>query len=761
MSEETNNIPKIGKKSHSPSKTISNEDKNKVITKNLTEQKTDKSKTFLLSSVLTKEYTDEEEVEGITITYRDPERKIKSITLDLLLKKIVTENFIEKNPIQIFSFCQQCYCFMDKDIMFNKIINCYNYYKEKKIPITQIGNLIKFLNILVIEMYEYYTKVNLDDPIIILLKNYYNSIIIEISNLISKNEEMKKNKEENEEEVNIEDEENFNINDYQNKLEEYNEEEQENDDNIDVFKDRNSELIVDNKDLNRERYGTITGRKEEGRFSSYREIEEKKEKEGLSRNTINMSYKTFEKDEEKSKKDKKKEEKERKKLEKEKKKEEKQKKKEEKQKKKEEEKQRKKEEKGDKKGFGFHFFHVKKDKPVKIQNKNSNEEDDKIDEIQEKMKLVQALKKASYTPEEEIFNSLGNIILLFSLETPNKRDIKQAKSNIDFYKDINKKIAQMIGKPLPEGNNRHLFSKSVTVNNVSKKPKLKLHENEGFFNVLDWDQVDIGEKLIQISKQNINKVHRRELYKAIFLKKDKQKMCPNVMDNIDKFNRLTFFIIENILSYDFAKDRGKIMEKWIVIADYCKSRKDYNDCIAINSALNNYIITGLKKTIKDIGKDKEELLKQIKRFCKYQGNYKKMREDMKSLNSTDFYIPYLGMILKDLAFYEENSKYITDGIFINFEKLEKVQYAVSEFFNFKNTIDKENPTIPEELNFFEKLEDIKEADMEELANNLEPEFKLYTNKKREKRQTNIDKKYFGDNTVTRPNMRDSKKLSHK
>ena len=30
-----------------------------------------------------------------------------------------------------------------------------------------------------------------------------------------------------------------------------------------------------------------------------------------------------------------------------------------------------------------------------------------------------------------------------------------------------------------------------------------------------------------------------------------------------------------------------------------------------------------------------------------------MREDMKSLNSTDFYIPYLGMILKDLAFYEK------------------------------------------------------------------------------------------------------------
>jgi len=166
-----------------------------------------------------------------------------------------------------------------------------------------------------------------------------------------------------------------------------------------------------------------------------------------------MTYETFEKDEEKSQKDKKKEEKERKKLEKEKKKEEKEKKKEEKKKKKEEEKKRKKEEKGEKKGFGFHFFHVKKEKPIKIQNKNSKEQDVKMDEIQEKLKLVQSLKKASYTPEEEIFNSLGNIILLFSLETPNKRDLKQAKNNIDFYKDINKKIAQMIGKPLPDSNN--------------------------------------------------------------------------------------------------------------------------------------------------------------------------------------------------------------------------------------------------------------------------------------------------------------------
>ena len=722
MEEEPKKNPILGKKTLSPKKLTTKEEEN-LMQKNMTEQVTNKSKAFLLSSKMTQEFTEEDELEGISIAYKEQDKKIKLISLDLLLKKIIFENFIEKNPIQIFSFCQQCYCFMDKEIMFNKIFNCYNFYKEKKLPIKQIGNLIKFLCILVIELYEYYTKMKLDDPTIVLLKTIYNSLFFEICETINKEEEKK-----------AEEEENFNINDFQNKLEEYNDEELDNnnnDKNDDVFKDRCCEnLQEDTKEVSRERFGTIAARKEDGRFSSYLDDNnEKNDKELISRNTINIGFKKEDKKSKKNEKEKKKEEK---------------------------------EEKKKKKGLGLHFFHMKKEKPVKVEDKNAKEDQEREDEMQEKFRQIQALKKTTFsTPEEEMLNCIRSIIMLFSLEEPNKRDLSQAKRNLDFYKDIYKKIAEAIGKPLPEVKNRHAMVKSVTVGNVSKKHKLKLHENDGFFNVLDWEKKDIGEKLISISKQLINKVHRREIYKAVFLKKNKDKTSPNVMENIDKFNRLTFFIIQDILSYDFAKDRGKIMEKWIKIADYCRGRKDYNDCVAINSALNNYIITGLKKTNNELNKEKKDLLKQINRFCRYQGNYKKLREDMKNLGPTDFYVPYLGMILKDIAFYEENSKYLVNDVLINFEKLENVQMAVSEFFNFKNTIDKENPSIPEELNFFEKLEDLKESDMEQLANNLEPEFKLYSNKKREKRQTNIDKKYFADTTIKRPNMRDSKKLIQK
>ena len=714
----SNSGTKLGKKSQSPSKIIIKDDKEKIKhNKNMTEQNSNKSRTFVLEK-LTEDFVEEEEQDGVNIKYKEQDKKIKLITLDLLFKKIVKENFLEKNPVLIYSFCQQCFCFLDKKILFNKIINCYNYYKEKKTPIEQIRNILKFLNILIIEMYEYYTKIKIDDPFLTLIKNFYDVLFLEMTELI--NERKRK----------AEEEENLNVNDFQNKLEEFNEDEEEKNE-INVFKDRNSELLTE--DITRS--GTIA--KKEGSMSS--SLFNEDEKGSSDRNTVNITRTVYEKEDKKKKK------------------------KEEKEKKKKEKEQKKKEkaEKG-KKGI-LHFFGQKKEKPVKIENKDQKNDAQKEKDDDLKLKLIQQYKNATPTnPEEEILNTLFNIMPLFSTEEPNIALLKQAKKHIDFYKDLKGKLAEIIGKPLPqEPPKKHIMAKSQTVNNVNKKSnqlKLKLHDNDGYFDVLDWDEKEIGEKLIAISKKSINKVQRSEIYKAIFLKKDKEKTSPNVVENIDKFNKLTFFIIEDILSYDFAKHRAKIMDRWILIAEYCKERKDYNDCVAIFSALNNYIIAGLKKT-NDEMKSKASF-KQLKKFCRYQGNYKKIREDMKSLSINDFYVPYLGMILKDLAFYEENSKYIENEVLINMEKLENVQIAVTDFFNCKNTVDKVKIPIPEELDFFDHLEEIKESKMEELANDLEPEFKIkeYANKKKEKRLTNIDKKYFFDSTVKRPNMRDSKRF---
>ena len=733
--KEEHNTPE--KKSESPEKIKTEKETLDSINKiNLTEQvqNNSKRKSFILGKI-TKEFKEEDEEKEINIKYKEHGNKIMAMSLDLLLKKITTENFVNENPIKTYSFCQQCFCFIDKDILFNKIFNCYDYYKKKKVGIVQICNLIKFLDILVIEMYEYYTSLlKLNDPILISLDNFYQLLMTEIFELINKKEkEEEEKKNSNPDFISKEFENSIEGKiDFNNNLTNNNKEE--------LIKDRCCVYIPDNFDNTtkvRERFNTIHNLNKDKKtilktepnpnnISSNKKSSNLLSSKEIPRQTMNKQKVQLGGNKKKETKFK----------------------------------NNNITEKEEKNGFTNIFSNIKKEKPITIRNKNEKEPEKKV---QPKINRVNAFKKETSTPEAEILSEITNIKVFFSFE-PKKRDLEQAKKKLYFYKDLKKKIWEAIGKTIKESEppkSRHAMMKSVTVGNLGKKNKLKLHNNDGFFDVLDWDKNEIGEKLISTSKNLINKVQRREIYKAIFLKNKKYETSPNVMENIDKFNRLTFFIIQDILSYDFAKDRAKIVEKWVKIADYCRERKDYNDCVAINSALNNYIITGLNKTMNEISKDKKELMKSISRFCRYQGNYKKLREDMDKLDNNEFYIPYLGMLLKDLAFFEENSKYIINDILINFEKLENVQLAVCKFFNFQNAKDKINPIIPEELGFFDNLEDLKESDLEELANKLEPEFTLSANKKREKRITNIDKAYFMDTNVIRPNMKDSKKLSKK
>ena len=722
------------KKSESPPH-INNkeEDINKINKLNLTEQVENnmKRKSFITKK-LTKEFVEEEEEKEINIKYKEHGKKMVAISLDLLLKKIVNENFLEENPIKIYSFCQQCFCFIERDILFNKIFNCYDYYKNKKITMSSFCKLIKFLNVLVIEMFDYYiTTIKLDDPIVRSLDDFYRLLLAEIIQIINDNEKEK----EDEKNSNPD----FNSKEFQNIIEDekvFNEN-LISKDNTDLIQNRNCIYSLDEEKEpgKRERFNTLIYKnkdnanikKEQNKnlnTSKNNNISDDKTKNNQIKDTYKIKLKPETKKENKHFKNT----------------------------------NNKKEEK---KGSKNVLLNIKKEKPVKLQNKNDKEKEK--EKITPNINRINAIKKEKICPEEEIFSEIANVRILFS-DIPKKRDIELAKKKINFYKDLKIKLPEFIGKPIKENvptKTRHTLLKSVTVGNLNKKHKLKLHNNDKYFNILEWEINEIGEKLISCSKTLINKVQRREIYKGIFLKSKKNETSPNVMENIDKFNRLTFFIIQDILSYDFAKDRAKIYEKWVKIANYCKERKDYNDCIAINSALNNYIITGLNKTLNELNRETKELMKSLGKFCRYQGNYKMLREDMANLPYNSFYIPYLGMILKDIAFFEENSKYIINDVLINFEKLENVQLAVSQFFNFQNGKDNINSIIPDELWFFENLEDLKESDLDELANKLEPEFKLYANKKKEKRKTNIDKMYFTDLNLKKNNNKDNKNVIKK
>ena len=768
------------------------------------EQKIKESKIIKQEILMT--FNEENEKNGKNIIYNEVgvNKKIKYISLDLLLKKIVIDDFLENNVLLIYHFCQQCFCFIETKILFTKINNCYNFFRSQGALPKHLSNIITFFNILVIEMYQYYKEINEDNPSLILVKNFYENIIKDF-----KEESLQNNKNENSLNIRVsfkgnnmidlpENDENYKINltkninrsyfkkinnenlnkdeerqtnwycknfysindnnnsnnnenkinFYPNDYENYNKKENKISNNNKINgpeivekkinrnncknakKEHNLEEIInidDNindikKANNKENILVKNSTNNLGIYKLEDELDIYKKHEKVnnvtkSRRTLfdNINYsntsktldlidneeellcskttKTYNIIEEKNE---------------------------------------KKNENYSKEKKHFHIFgFLKKSKEKKL-NKRS------CDVIRKSIKDYNNLRKSIKiykTQDEHILSNIKDIKNFLLTKNPNLDTIK---NSILFYKNINKLYPEKIKN---ENMKTEKLKKCNTEDNLLKKKK-KIKETKEYFDVSDWDEKDIGNKLMLISESLLNKIQRKELYKAVYLKKNKYKICPNVMENIEKFNRLSFFIILDILSYDSPKDRAKMIEKWAKIAEYCKKINNFNDLFAINSALNNYIVTGLNLTFKEIQKKTISLIKEIKKFCDCKGNYKTLRDYISNLKPGEYYLPYLGILLRDLTFFEEKSKYIINGVLINLEKIEKIQKTLDIFFKFRYLEKKEINKIPKELNFLENLENLKEEKLEKIANNIEPNFN-YAQKKI-KRFTEIDKKYFSN-----------------
>ena len=362
--------------------------------------------------------------------------------------------------------------------------------------------------------------------------------------------------------------------------------------------------------------------------------------------------------------------------------------------------------------------------------------------------------------KDQLMIEIKYILSLFDFkdkENISLKKIKEIKSIFPFYKEI--KIKKKFLRN--NDNNNYLESRyssaifqkarTFTIFDNSMRSSTIVENsplNKNYFCITDWSIEDISNKLAQVSKSLLNEIKPRELYKGIYLKKDKEITSPNVVKCINNFNKLTSFIIEDILSYSTPKLRARAYRKWVEICEYCKNNKNYNDCIAIFSALNNYIIKGLDLTLKEVRSQTKQTLETLNIFCTIEGNYKNIRNDMNLCEQKgESFIPYLGMLLRDINFLEESCKYINENGCINVDKIEKVNSLIEKNFKYKK-IDrkrKDNKDIKKELTFFQNLEILSEEELEKIADNVEPEYKY--DKLETKRLTNIDKKYFSNNNL--------------
>lgn len=746
-------------------KEIPSKEKNEIniVDEFIIEEKAMQSKTQILSKGITTTFVDKEEIESKNITYNSNHKnKIKLIESNLLLKKIIQNDFYKKNNEILYAFIKQSFSFIKKEIFIKKIINCYKHYKKSE-PFSKninLDNLIYFLNAYIIEMFLFYKNALIDSPIISILISFYKDLVCEAINSINldsviicggsdkndllndeiclqrvKIEEKSKNIQEKDycnkfirKKLHLRIKKNYMI---LKKMRQKNKIRKSliiaNDNMKKLIDDYSTDNNDDKNNLNNSHYLSNSLNfsnifdesriQKEKRLRISKNISNNNESEMNGRFTVNnINYK--EKEYEIGTKD----------------------------------------TLSDIIGKSSEKYRNKslKDSKKNLEKFDINEipklDNDSLVEIigTKYRKIIKNCNTFLLTKEETFLKNLKNIIFLLNLKKYNESDVLKIKNHEIFYE----KFSFYEGKDLDdelkikkEGLKKTL-TKSVSLSSkdfiINTKKKIMQEFPKKYFCVLDWDPDQIGEKLISISINLLNKIEYKELYGALFSKKQKEINSPNVMENIKRFNDLTFFVVEDILSYDFPKDRAKMIDRWVEIAQYCQSRKDQSNCFAIFSALNHYLIKCLDLTFKEVKSKTKLMLAKIKEYCNLERNNKVFRDEIKDIKQGEFFVPYLGCLLRDLTYFEEEGKYLEKGSLINLDKIEKVQNALDNFFKFKSSVKNENANSEKmkELFFFENLEYKTEEELDKISNELEPVFKLRLKQNKEKRLTKIDQKYF-------------------
>ena len=348
--------------------------------------------------------------------------------------------------------------------------------------------------------------------------------------------------------------------------------------------------------------------------------------------------------------------------------------------------------------------------------------------------------------DSDIIKKLSNFYHEIQNEPWLKDCLKQDTLNIDYILSNEKEEFDLnfVKYSISQRKKNIIFIKETLKDNSLNENKSKDEQNnlikikDSYFYIFDYTDEEIAISLTHVSYNLLCNINIEELLNTNFSKKDKYVKAPNVMKVIEHFDKLVLFIIEDICSYDEPKRRAETITKWIKIAEQCKNLYNFNDLLVINTCFSNYLMRRMVLTWKKVPKSTFKKMNELKKFCSNNQCYLNFRREMVNRRGR-FYVPYLGILLKEIVNIEEKNKYVLDNGNINCLKIQKLYTSICQFFSFKN-----NPFAKihlKALEIFGHLNPKTEDQIENIITKIEPKL-IITSGENKKRRTKTDAKYY-------------------
>ena len=614
------------------------------------------------------EYVDEEEISGKNIVIKEQTNSIQWLSIDLFIKKIVLDNFIDAHPELVNAFCSQFYAFYKTEFVITKVSTAFYFFRRRNTPSEQLKNLVTFSNKIILELHK--SKLLSNDICIALALYELYSDIMRDPQLISEDPKLI-----------IQDPSTI---------------------QAQFLLIQKSPMLYNGdyaKEIQRRKINNDNNSKKAKDSAGNSSACDNNGKSESNSNNNNITT--------------------------------------------------------DNNGSNVEQQQqVKEEQNQPIENTDSNANDDNGDAHDN---ITTTVNNESNTNNDDTdiadggaatnTNDNNNENTVIVNDNSNSTNINNANdNNVNTSNDNNISESNAKANESNISNGKISNPSGVPVNdNIPLDKTSKTQKRSDAFYVLEWEDEDIANELTFLSCLQLSVLQNNEFLGGKFMKKDKKVTSPTVVKISQHFDSLIMFVIQDILSYDHKPTRGKLIEKWINISYKCREMNNFNDSMAIKQALTHFIVQKLKKSWKFVAKPALKLYDELNELYSCDGNYRNLREELKRCEGTPF-VPYLGILLRDINFFEEKAKYTKDKTLINFEKLMLVQTAMDSFYRYKShTYDIQQI---DQLAFFTCLLPIEEEELEELGNNIEPEFKLYKKKKEEKRFTKIDELYFNNRFVS-------------